>query len=465
MAWRLGSAVSRGRSTMNEFVREDVERADRRRRVFTVLHTLGDAILAGQGDPTLHRLIAEGAASVVEADGATIYLLDEKGRVLVPRHCTSKCPPLIELPERIVTQARTNSSTLASFLKLHSIPSDEGVLGAVFNSQQEENVPDLRRHPKFKGASNTFQQHVSAVVAPLRYGTRRLGVMAAANADGRPFSQHALEMFVALAEQCGFALGSAQAHQEASAKRALEAELRSASEIQRVLLPEKAPDSETLELVGRSIPARLVSGDYFDYFAVGKDHIGIVIADVCGKGIPASLITAMCRSVLRAHAREELSPAAVLAAVNRNLFPDIREDMFITALYAVVARDGSSLTMARAGHTTPLVWRQASGEVEEIQSPGLVIGLDKGEVFERATRDVSVTLSSGDVLLLYTDGVNEATDHKELLFGEDRIKKVLALSAPVGAQSVVNSLCSAVEEFLGGQPQNDDITLVALRRK
>lgn len=461
----LARNLRRARQRLDEFVREDIARADRRRRVFDVLHTLGDAILRDQSDTTLHRLMAEGAARVVEARGAILYLLDESGRSLVPRHCTKDCPPLIALPERIVAQAQKNPGTLHSFLRLHSIPADEGVIGGVFTTQRPENVADLRRHPGFNGPANPFQQHLAAVIAPLRHGARSLGVLAAASGDGPPFSQHALEMFASLAEQIGFALGNAQAHHEAGAKRALEAELQSAREIQRILLPEKAPETPGLEIAGCNIPARLVSGDYYDFFPIGTSHAGVAIADVCGKGIAASLITAMCRSILRSHARDLPNPAGVLAAVNRNLFPDIREDMFVTATYLVAANDGSHVALARAGHTTPLVWRKATGAVEEIAAPGLAIGVDKGDVFERVTRDITVPLASGDVLLLYTDGVNEAADHKELLFGEERIRETLALHAPAGAQAVLDALCLAVRDFLGGEPQNDDITLVAVRRK
>ncbi len=450
---------------LDAFHLEDQERAARRRRVFEVLHTLGDAILDGKPDATIHRLICEGAVNVVESQGATIYLLDETGKSLVPRHCTKNCPPLIALPERIILQSQGNAATLPSFLRLHSIAPNEGALGDVFTTQHEASIPDLLHYPKFGGEPNPFQQHVAALIAPLRYGKRTLGVMAAASADGGKFSQHALEMFVSLAEQCGFALGSAQAHQEASAKQAIEAELRNASEIQQILFPANAPEMSSFEIAGHNVPAKLVSGDYYDFFRVNASHIGIAIADVSGKGIPAALITAMCRSVLRANARENLSPAAVLAAVNRNLFPDIRQDMFITAAYVVAAADTGAITLARAGHTTPYLWRKESGNVEEIYSSGLAIGIDKGEVFERATKDISVIMQSGDVLLLYTDGVNEATDHKDLLFGEDRIKQALAEAAPDGPKPVVDAICRAVETFMGGEPQTDDITLVAMRKK
>jgi sigma-B regulation protein RsbU (phosphoserine phosphatase) len=266
-------------------------------------------------------------------------------------------------------------------------------------------------------------------------------------------------------EQSSFVLGTARAHHEASAKRELEAELRNASEIQRILFPERAPEMSGFDVVGRNIPAALVSGDYYDFFSVDAEHTGLAIADVCGKGIPASLITAMCRSVLRSSARENLSPAKVLGLVNRNLFPDIREDLFITGIYAVANNDGSGLVLARAGHTTPYLWRKATGAVEEISAPGVAIGFDKGDVFERITQDVSVPMAPGDVLLFYTDGVNEATDHKGLLFEEDRIKQTLAASAPSGAKAVVDALCNAVDQFMAGGPLSDDLTLVVIARK
>ena len=218
-------------------------------------------------------------------------------------------------------------------------------------------------------------------------------------------------------------------------------------------------------IAGKNIPARHVSGDYFDYFPVGDLHFGVVIADVSGKGIPAALITAMCRSVLRANARDTLSPAAVLAAVNRNLFPDIRQDMFITMIYAVLARDGSTVTLARAGHTDPCVWRNKTGEVEVLAAPGIAVGIDKGEVFERSTMDVSIKMETGDCLLFYTDGVNEAEDHKGLLFGEERLKDVFRKTVHEGAAAVVEGIPVAVEAFLGGVPQQDDITLVAVKKR
>jgi sigma-B regulation protein RsbU (phosphoserine phosphatase) len=464
--WAVFKSRRRRITLLDLLSRENNERAEREHRLFEFFHELGATTVKAQLDSMMHRVIAEGAAKVMGAQGGALYLFDEETQVLVPKHYSKGCPPLLALPENIINQAQTNAGTLASFLRLNGVNLGTGLLGAVFDQRVAEKVPDLLAHIKFDGKENFFQEEVAAMMAPLIVGKKKLGVLAVANAKpSKPFNDDDLEVFQALADQCAFAIGSRFAHAEATKKKAMEAELRNASEIQRVLLPEKAPLMEGFEIAGRNVPAALVSGDYYDFIPIGDKHLGAVIADVCGKGISASLITAMCRSVLRANARNDLSPASVLASVNRNLFPDIRVDMFITISYIVIANDGSTVTLARAGHTDPMLWRKSTGKVEEIKSPGLAVGLDKGDVFERVTKDVTIQMESGDVLLLYTDGVNEATDQKEAMFGEDHIMTTLAEAAPRGVQRVVEALIEDVDTFMAGDPKTDDITIVALRKK
>lgn len=455
------------RAETKNLAQENTAQAERENRLFIFLHMLGSATstLDGDQNAAMHRLIAAGAAQVIGAQGGALYLIDAKGESLVPRGFSKDCPPLVALPERIISQERANPGKLASFLRLHSIPTGEGMLGEVFSTQAAFNVSDLRKSLKLSGANNPHQQQVIALLAPLTYGERKLGVLAVATEKAaQPFADDALAMLRALAEQCAFALGNRQAHQDVQEKEKLEGELHNASEIQQILLPNKAPEIPGFAIAGINIPARHVSGDYFDYFPVGEAHIGVVIADVSGKGIPAALITAMCRSVLRSHARDTLSPSAVLAAVNRNLFPDMRVDMFISMIYAVIARDGSTVTLARAGHTDPFLWRKKTDKVEIIDMPGIAVGIDKGEVFERDIKDVNVTMEPGDCLLFYTDGINEAEDHKGLLYGEDRVARVLGITAPDGPARVVEGLVLAVKTFRGDVAQQDDITLIAIKK-
>lgn len=435
------------------------------RRMFGYLHDLAEAISSTDSPGAVHQLIVEGAMRVTESKAGALYLLEPDSQVLVPRHVSDQCPPLVELDDQVVANAQSNAFSLLSFLRLQSITADAGLVGRVFTGQKPELLHDLLSNGGLEGPKHSSQEQTTVMIGPLVSGNRRLGVLAvAANAARRTFSQNDFEVFNSLTEQSAFALANAMAHQEAHAKRQIEAELRSASEIQRILLPDKDPPLNGFVIAGKNIPARVLSGDYYDYIPLDDLRFGAVIADVSGKGTAAALITAMCRSVLRSNASASLAPSAVLAAVNRLLHPDIREDMFISMIYMVLDQATSQVTLSRAGHTYPLLWRKKSNTVEEIKSGGLAVGIDRGEVFERVTKDCSFTLEPGDCLLLYTDGVNEAMDARGDEFGEERIKTVLAALAPQGARAVVSGLIEEVEQFLGGKRSHDDITLIALQK-
>jgi len=212
------------------------------------------------------------------------------------------------------------------------------------------------------------------------------------------------------------------------------------------------------------VPARQVSGDYFDYIHVDDERLGVAIADVSGKGVPASLIMAICRSVLRAEAARNPSPADVLRKVNRQLYPDIKEDMFISIAYLILDHEHNGITLARGGHDAPLLYKQQSQSVTPIKSPGMVVGIDSGNVFDRITNDFAVPLARDDCLILYTDGVTEALNTEGDEFGLERTTESVRASASDGAQAIVRRVIDDVRNFAGSQPQNDDITLIAIRK-
>jgi len=213
-----------------------------------------------------------------------------------------------------------------------------------------------------------------------------------------------------------------------------------------------------------NVPARQVSGDYFDYIKVDDERLGVAIADVSGKGIPASLIMAICRSVLRSQAIGNPSPADVLQKVNRQLYPDIKEDMFISMAYLVLDHVRGGVTLARAGHDAPLLYQQKSQNVTPLKTPGMVVGIDSGDVFDRLTTDVAVSLERNDCILLYTDGITEALDNEGNEFGLERTIGSVQSSANEGAQAIVTRLIDDLRNFVGSTPQNDDITMIAIRK-
>ncbi|MGI8889501.1 MAG: SpoIIE family protein phosphatase [Chthoniobacterales bacterium] len=433
--------------------------------VFDFLHGLGEAFRDVIRPHDLHRLIVESSARILDAHGGALYLVDRTGNRLKPAFLSNGCPPLVEVPESILQQAATSPVALDSYLRSHSIEAGEGLLGSVWKTGEALLLDGSADTPDLTKLRQSSLGTASLMVTPLLYGRQNMGVLAVANGPkSGDFSQSEFVVFKSISEQSAFALYNAIVYSEANEKKRLDHDLQIARDIQRILLPSKPPAIDGFDLAGINIPARQVSGDYFDYIKVDDDRLGVVIADVSGKGVPASLIMAICRSVLRAEAHLGQSPAEVLQKVNRQLYPDIKEDMFISMAYLILDHKKNQLTLSRGGHDAPLLYRAASGEVEVLKPPGMALGIDSGDVFDRITGDLSVSLERDDCLVLYTDGVTEMLDANGDEFGPDRMKQSIRASANEGAQGIIARLTDDVRNFAAGHPQNDDITLIVVRK-
>lgn len=457
---RLRRRLERKRRQLKAF--EDEES-----RMFDYLHDLGEAISKESGQIGLYRVIVEGVNRVVGSRGGAVYLLDETGEFLQPKHLSENCPQLVGVPHEVLRRAEKDPRALDSHLRLAQQPADQGVIGSVLKSGQPEFIHDLKNHGSFGEYHDGFGGgKVCALLAPLRHGGKDLGVLAVArHSDEPPFSPNDFTVFRSAAEQSAFALGNALLYREAAEKRQIESDLRSASEVQRILLPQGDPIIPGYRVAGANLPARIISGDYYDHLKLANGCHGVVIADVSGKGVAAGLMMAMCRSVLRAEGDSSDDPGEVLAIVNRQLFPDMREDMFISLFYGVIDPDNGNIRLVRAGHEAALCYRSASGTIEKIRPPGLALGIDEGSAFERVTRPVDLEMSSGDCLLFYTDGVKEAIDVNEQEFGMERLEKTFLDAAPLGAEAVLGAIQREVRAFVGEFRQMDDITLLVLERR
>lgn len=435
-------------------------------RMFTFLHDLGESIENEPSPAVLSRIIVDGIDKVVTARGGAIYFISEESGYLNPSYVSEECPPLIGIPVEVRKKAERDPRAIDSHVRLSRVGVDEGILGHCLTVGEAIHVPDVKNHPAFRDAFTRYTDEVSALVAPLRYAGKDMGVLAVARrVEDGPFTGNDFAVFKSAAEQSSFAIGNARIHREASEKRAMENELRTAREVQQVLLPQTDPVVPGFRISGTNVPARIISGDYYDYINLGDDRYGIVIADVSGKGVPAGLLMAMCRSSLRSVAGTESSPSKALGVVNRQLFPDIREDMFISMAYGILDGMKGTLTLSRAGHDPALCYRHATGKVESLRSPGLALGVDSGDVFERITRDQEVELKSGDCVLFYTDGVREAINSEDEEFGMERMAKVFSEAAPLGAETVLIRMQEELKDFTGESPQMDDITLVAIEKR
>src|SRR6266498_1723301 len=404
--------------------------------VFDFLHGLGEAFSGTIRPQELHRLIVEGATRILDAHGGSLYMTDRTGGKLTPAFISKGCPPLVDVPPNILQQAAAAPIALENYLRLHSVTPGEGLIGRVWQTGQSLCLNDLSEVLELAKLRGSAFGAASVMAAALSYAKQGLGVLAVANGPlGAPFSQGDFVVFKSIAEQSAFALYNAIIYSMANEKKRLDHDLEIARDIQRILLPSEAPAINGFQISGLNAPARQVSGDYFDYIQVDEERLGVAIADVSGKGVPASLIMAICRSVLRAEAARNPSPADVLRKVNRQLYPDIKEDMFISMAYLILNHqsDGDGVTLARAGHDAPLLYKRQSQTVTPVKSPGMVVGIDSGSVFDRLTADFAVPLEREDCLVLYTDGVAEALNTEGDEFGFERMAQSVRASATDGA--------------------------------
>ena len=433
--------------------------------IYDFLHDLGEAFTEEIDREHLLQIIINCARKVTAARGAAIYLWDADREKLLAAMVSGTFPPPLKVDNVVADQLAARSEDLEAFLRLEAIPATSTtVIAEVAQTGMGIHVERAELDERFPWFRQKPLQTETYVAVPLHYREEQLGVLALANReDSKSFSKSDFDLIKSVADQAAYSLQHAQIYSQLTEKKKLDHEIEVAREIQRILLPSSAPSIESFNCAALNIPAQQVSGDYFDFIQVDERHWGVVVADVSGKGVPASIIMAMCRSVLRSKAPGNLSPAQVLREVNRLLYPDIQEDMFITMIYLIMDPSGT-LTLARAGHESALWCREHFRHIETISAPGIALGIDAGDVFDEVIKDVTVELAPLDTVVIYTDGINEALDDEGNEFGQERLKSVLQTAGPQSVDFLVQTIVDRVQNFSSGHPQSDDITLAAVQR-
>jgi serine phosphatase RsbU (regulator of sigma subunit)/anti-sigma regulatory factor (Ser/Thr protein kinase) len=277
----------------------------------------------------------------------------------------------------------------------------------------------------------------------------------------QPYSTDDRRLLGSLASQVAPAMKVAQLvrEQQAEAKERerIQQELQVAALIQQTLLPKELPAIAGWHVDAFYRPARAVGGDFYDFIALEDGRLGVVIGDVTDKGVPAALVMATCRSMLRSAAQRHDSPAAVLADVNDSLVPEIPPAMFVTCLYAIIDVEAGEVVFANAGHNLPYVRHE--GGVLELRATGMPLGLMPGMGYDEAKYD----MAAGEVMVLTSDGITEAHNAQGEMYGFGRLMDRVA-RRPIN-DDVLNAVVSDLEAFTGdGTEQEDDITLVVVKR-
>jgi serine phosphatase RsbU (regulator of sigma subunit) len=268
-----------------------------------------------------------------------------------------------------------------------------------------------------------------------------------------------LEIIQGISQQIAMALQNDMLQGEMVARERLETEAQLARQIQKTFMPEALPQRQGWELAARWETARQVGGDFYDFVELPDGKVGLFIADVADKGMPAALFMALTRTLFRAAVAETTSPAAVLKRVNDLLVPDTSQGMFVTAVYAVLDPKTGELTYANAGHNPPLLIRP-QGTVEKLSRTAMALGVADSQTAAERT----VKLDHGESLLMHTDGVTEGFSPEGEPFGDERLLEAVRAAPTESAESLLEAVEAVLRRFVGNLPLADDLTMLALRR-
>lgn len=359
-------------------------------------------------------------------------------------------------------------SKVAEGLEIKEIrfPLGVGIAGDVAKTRKTANIPDAYEDPRFNPDFDRRTEYRTRSILCMPVVTNEgklIGVIEVLNKEGgKSFNQDDESLLEALAAHVAVALERAQLTEAFVEKKKIEEALRLAGEIQMGILPRvfpPFPDKDQFEIFASIRPAKEVGGDFYDFFLIDEDRLCFVIGDVSDKGIPAALFMAVTKTLMKATAKETSSPDEVLFKVNNELCHENESGMFVTLFCGILDIMTGEILYSNGGHNRPYVISERDG-VQPISTPaGVALGVI--DDFEFELRDT--TLGKGDSMYLYTDGVNEAMDHKGNEFSYARLERFLANVRGSTATEIADGSIAAVEDFINGATQSDDITVMAIR--
>lgn len=460
--------LARARRTADRVEQENQQLAQDRQRLVDFMHLMTVALGEGLSRQELHQRIVHAAILCTGALSACIFERTPRATLrgiavegLFPPHR----PLTAEMKGKLTTRAKFIEQVLSS----EEFPMGEGIVGRVAESRRGELLVDAAADARMVKHDDPALAVRSVIVVPLMFRDRFFGVLAVTNPAGdQLFTEADFTLMQSLAEQAALALYHAEFLHLQIEKKQLDLDLSIASGIQQMLLPRRLAQCAGLEIDARYTPAQRVGGDLYDVFPLSETRLGVAVADVSGKGIPASLLMAICRTNLRQIAPRHASPAQTLRALNLALSSDIEAGLYVTMLYAIIDVAANHVTLARAGHELPLLVRRdaarATVEARFVGSEGMALGMVPDELFATIIVDQTESFAAGDLLVLYTDGLNEAPNEEGKEFSSARLADTVQTLHQRSVREINDGILAAVQRFIGETPQRDDFTLVTVRR-
>jgi sigma-B regulation protein RsbU (phosphoserine phosphatase) len=421
------------------------------------MENLGNAITAKIDLSRVQEIIISAAVRNIGADAGAILMVDEYEDILRVRATYGIYPPLGPVPEL----ARVTPAALKRYFAETPIQIGQTVLGETVKTGNPAFIRDARLDERLRENTRDDILLVSSLAAvPLVVRGRVLGVLSVLKrVENQFFEERDFQHLTTLAEYASITIDNLYTYMEVLEKREFEREVDIAAQIQQKLLPGRLPELETASLAVYTLPAKGVSGDYYDVFRVEKDKLAMVVCDVAGKGIPAAMVMVMIRSILHLIVSPQRDAAATLNLINHGITGRIDLDHFATIGFLVYDQGKREILYSNAAHLPLLVYKQSTGTTFKVDTGGLPIGIEKGTRYEQKRFKVE----KGDCVLMFTDGILEAMNPTGQQYGLSGLKHVVERCAVLPAAELVSAIREDLARFVGSARQHDDQTLLIMK--
>jgi sigma-B regulation protein RsbU (phosphoserine phosphatase) len=331
----------------------------------------------------------------------------------------------------------------------------EGLIGHVAVTGKPYVADEVRRNPRY---INARPRTNSEMVAPIISNNEVIGVFDLESDELNAYSNDDLEILMLLASQVAIIIEKVMLHEQLIEKQRLETQLEIARQVQLQLLPPTDPKLAGFDISAYNFPTEEVSGDYYDWVRIYDDQIGIVIADVSGKGVPAALLMAFLRASLRAASHIGYAPHISMSKVNYLLWESIERNQFVTAFYGILDVTNRTLAYSNAGHNPPLLMN-ADGTAQYEERGGVPLGMFRDSRYY----EYFATIEPGQVLVLYTDGVTDAMSASGEDYGRQRLVDAVRRSRELRARDMIDFIQQDVMKWTDGSGAQDDITFFVVK--
>ncbi len=439
---------------------------EEKRIIIEFTHYLIEGIGEGIDQAELYKRIAHGAIIGTGAFSACVYELSDN-KELVLMSMEGLFPPQKKMT--LEDAAAPRAKFIEKVLRSENVRLGEGIAGDVAQTGCALLIADAEKDPRVALNSDPALKLTSLIMVPITFKKEVIGVLGVANpADGTPFDSLDLSLVQSLADQAGMAIHNAHLLNVQLEKNRMDFDLKLASSIQGMLLTKQ----ECIHFPGLDVAvtykaAQTVGGDLYEIVPLSDHQLAIAIADVSGKGVPASILMAICLTHLKHCVKKHKRPLQVMKALNRELVSQMHRGMFITMSYMVIDLKARTLTFCRAGHEDPIFiqrqWVSNTFVSRPLTAQGIAIGIADCDVFEESLEEKTVSLDDQAVLYLFTDGVTEVLSPQGEEFSVSRLERTIQENYEHSADGINEAVMAAVQEFSGKTTFQDDITCVCVK--